>query len=90
LLTNVTSAVVYVDAGTIPALEMVARRADLDPIEGGRLTLRPLPTASVRHLAELVDGLRVAPWPRVYVDLRDTGVRGEVAAEHLREVRRGV
>lgn len=89
LLTNVTSAVVYVEAATIPALEMVARKVDLKPIEGGRLTLRPFPTVSVRHLAGTVDGLRVAPWPRVYVDLRDTGVRGEESAEHLREVRSG-
>lgn len=89
LLTNVTSAVVYVDAATIPALEVVARTVDLRPIEGGRLTLRPFPTVSVCHLTGVVDGLRVAPWPRVYVDLRDTGVRGEEAAEHLREARRG-
>jgi hypothetical protein len=65
LLTNVTSAVAYVDAATIPALEMVARRVDLEPIERGRLTLRPFPTVSVRRLAQRVDGLRVAPWPRV-------------------------
>ena len=89
LLTNVTSAVVYVNATTIAELEMAARKVDLEPIEGGRLTLRPFPTVSVRRLAEPVDGLRVAPWPRVYVDLRGTGVRGEEAAEHLREVRRG-
>jgi hypothetical protein len=56
------------------------------PIEGGRLTLRPFPTVAVRRLAETIDGLRVAPWPRVYVDLLSAGVRGEEAAEHLREV----
>ncbi|MGD0836257.1 MAG: hypothetical protein ABSB49_06400, partial [Polyangia bacterium] len=28
-------------------------------------------------------------WPRVYADLRHTGVRGEEAAEHLREIVRG-
>lgn len=31
-------------------------------------------------------GLRVAPWPRVYADLRAVGVRGEEAVEHLREM----
>jgi len=34
-------------------------------------------------------GIRVVPWPRVYADLRLVGVRGEDAAEHLREVMRG-
>lgn len=29
------------------------------------------------------------PWPRVYVDLPAEGVRGEEAAEHLREVMHG-
>ncbi len=60
--------------------------ADLRPIEGGRLTLRSFPTVAVRELAGEVGGLRVAPWPHVYVDLRRSGVRGEEAAEHLREV----
>lgn len=85
-LTAVTTAEVYVDADSIPLLEAVATAADLRPIEGGRLTLRPFPTAAVRELASEVGGLRVAPWPRVYVDLRQSGVRGEEAAEHLREV----
>ena len=66
-----------------------AAAVNLRPIEGGRLTLRPFPTVAVRALASKVDGLRVAPWPRVYVDLRRSGVRGEEAAEHLREVFRG-
>jgi hypothetical protein len=85
-LTTVTSTEVYVDADTIVGLEAIAADAGLRPIEGGRLTLRPFPTIAVRRLAETLDGLRVAPWPRVYVDLRRSGVRGEEAAEHLREV----
>jgi len=85
-LTTVTSTEVYVDADTIVGLEAIAADAGLRPIEGGRLTLRPFPTVAVRRLAETLDGLRVAPWPRVYVDLRRSGVRGEEAAEHLREV----
>ena len=86
LLTGVSSVEVYVEADTVEGLEAVAASADLRPIEGGRLTLRPFPTASVRSLADEVEGLRVAPWPRVYVDLQAEGVRGEEAAEHLREV----
>lgn len=85
-LTTVTSAEVYVDADTIAGLEAVASDADLRPIEGGRLTLRPFPTVTVRRMAKGVDGLCVSPWPRVFVDLRASGVRGEEAAEHLREV----
>lgn len=88
-LTTVNSADVYVDADTILGLEAVARAANLRPIEGGRLTIRPFPTVSVHRLATVTDELRVAPWPRVYADLRTAGVRGEQAAEHLREVVRG-
>lgn len=86
LMTTIGSAVVYVAASSLVELEAVARRAGLKPIEGGRLTLKPFPTTTSQILATVVDGLRVAPWPRVYADLRMTGVRGEDAAEHLREV----
>lgn len=86
LLTSFTSADVYVAADTVVGLEAVAARAGLRPVEGGRLTLRPFPSVTVRRLATDADGLRISPWPRVYVDLRSSGVRGEDAAEHLREV----
>ena len=85
-LTTVTAADVYVDAETILGLEAAAAAAGLRPIEGGRLTLRPFPSVTARRLATRVDGLIVAPWPRVFADLRTVGVRGEEAAEHLREV----
>lgn len=85
-LTASGTAVVYVDASTIAELEHVARIAQLDPIDGGRLTLAPFPTSASRTLSREVDGLMVAPWPRVYADLRTVGVRGEEAAEHLKEV----
>jgi hypothetical protein len=86
LLTTVSSARVYVDAASVAGLEALASKSDLRPIEGGRLTLAPFPTTSTRLLAHTVENMRVAPWPRVYVDLLATGVRGEEAAEHLREV----
>lgn len=85
-LTAVTHAAAYVDADSIVGLESVAGEAGLKPIEGGRLTLRPFPTAAVRALSKMADGLHVAPWPRVYADLLNEGVRGEEAAEHLLEV----
>lgn len=88
-LSAVSTAEVYVDADSMALLEAAAIAVNLRPIEGGRLTLRPFPTVTVRELASKADGLRVAPWPRVYVDLRRSGVRGEEAAEHLREVIRG-
>ena len=55
---------------------------------GGRLILRPFPSAGTRHLTTDTDGLRIAPWPRIFADLRHLGVRGEEAAEHLRDRRR--
>lgn len=85
-LTAIGATEVYVDADSLAGLKAVAAEAGLRPIEGGRLTLRPMPTKGVRRLATEVEGLRVAPWPRVYVDLRSVGVRGEEAAEHMWEV----
>lgn len=88
-LTTVTHAAAYVEADSMVGLESVASKAGLRPIEGGRLTLKPFPTVTVRALAKKADGLKIAPWPRVYVDLLNEGVRGEEAAEHLLEIIRG-
>ena len=88
-LSSVSRAMIYVDANSIVELEAIAKKAQLRPIHGGRLTLKPFPTASTERLRKLVDGLCVAPWPRVYADLRAEGVRGEEAAEHLFEVCHG-
>ncbi len=88
-LTDITAGDVYVDARGEADLRNVARDAQLEPMDGGRLVLRPFPTQSSRRLATDDGGIRVAPWPRVYADLRQVGVRGEEAAEHLKEVRRG-
>ena len=88
-LTAVTHAAIYVDADTIVTLEAIAVDAGLRPIQGGRLTMKPFPTVTVKNLARKEQGLRIAPWPRIYVDLRNEGVRGEEAAEHLLEVIRG-
>lgn len=88
-LTDVTVGDVYLDARTEPDLRNAARAAQLEPMEGGRLMIRPFPTQASRRLASDDAGVKVAPWPRVYADLRQIGVRGEEAAEHLREVLRG-
>ncbi len=86
LVTSVRSALVYIDAGTRPALETVAREVGLTPVEGGRLVLAPIPTVTTIPHSRTVAGVRVAPWPRVFADLQISGVRGEEAAEHLWEV----
>lgn len=88
-LTAIGSTEVYVETRTLAGLAAAANEVGLRPIEGGRLMLRPMPTQGVRRLTTEVGGLRVAPWPRVFADLRTVGVRGEEAAEHLWEVMRG-
>ncbi len=86
LVTSVETANVYVSASTVAELELAASTAGLRPIEGGRLVLAPVPTETTLKLATVVDGLRVAPWPRLVADLRRSGVRGEEAAEQVKEV----
>lgn len=85
-LTQMGSATLYVDATGDLGLLAIARRAGLEPLEGGRLLLRPFPTRASARLAEDRDGIKVTSWPRTYADIRFEGVRGEEAAEHLREV----
>lgn len=85
-LTSLGGIDVYVEANTITGLEAAARAAGLEPIEGGRLTLRSFPTVTSHRLSTREHRLNIAPWPRVYADLRLIGVRGEEAAEHLLEV----
>lgn len=86
LVTSVGIADVYVVGSTVTELEAAASAVGLRPIDGGRLVLTPLPTQTTLHLSTVVDGVRVAPWPRLVADLRRSGVRGEEAAEHLLEV----
>ena len=89
LVTSVGTAETYVDAGTVSELELVAVEVGLRPIIGGRLRLTSFPTVTTRRMSVVADGLRVAPWPRLVADLRRSGVRGEEAAEHLKEVAAG-
>jgi hypothetical protein len=86
VMTQVTPIEVYVSGKTPGDLRGVAFAADLTEIEGGRLQLRPFPTpASTKVTTEIRPGLRSVLWPRAYADLRTAGVRGEDAAEHLRQ-----
>ncbi len=85
-LSSVSRATIYVDASSLLELQALATKSKLRPIESGKLTLRPFPTVSTKKLRDTANGLCVAPWPRVYADLRAEGVRGEEAAEHLFEV----
>jgi len=86
LVTSVGAANVYTVAATPADVAVAASTVGLRPIEGGRLTLSPLPTRTTLSLARVADGLRVAPWPRLVADLRRSGVRGEEAAEQVKEV----
>lgn len=88
LVTSVGTADVYLVASSFPELESAATAAGLKPIEGGRLVLSQLPTPTTLEMASVIDGLRIAPWPRLVADLRRSGVRGEEAAEHVKEVLR--
>ena len=86
-MSSVSQATVYVMGNTSAELLGLAEALKLRPVEGGRLTLEPFPSSATRLLATVErDSLRVAPWPRVYADLQQEGVRGEEAAEHLYEV----
>lgn len=90
-LTRVATAEIYVDCKTPAQLVALLADFDLRPVPGGRLLLRPFPSAAVARLSQAAaigdhpERTRCAPWPRVYVDLLHAGVRGEDAAAHLRE-----
>ncbi len=87
LQTQIAPLVVYIDATTPATLADAARRAELHTLDGGRLTMRPFPSTITQRLSHMISpGLNSVPWPRAYADLLTTGVRGEDAAEHLREV----
>lgn len=86
LLTHVAITEVYLSVGTIAQLEAASRLVGLSPIPGGRLILKTTPTQISEYLTTRKNSLVIAPWPRVYADLRETGVRGEEAAEHLKDV----
>jgi hypothetical protein len=86
VLTEVSPLEVYVSGRTPSDLGRVAYSAGLRAMEGGRLVLRPFPTpAGDKLITSDKDDFRSMLWPRVYADLRMTGVRGEDAADHLRE-----
>jgi hypothetical protein len=86
MLTEVTPMEIYVTGRTPGDLRQAAAVAGLHELEGGRLLLRPFPTpANGKVTQEIKPGLVSVLWPRAYADLRTAGVRGEDAAEHLRE-----
>ena len=84
--TTIAPMEIYVPGRTPSDLRRVATVGGLKEIEGGRLLLRPFPTPAGATLSKQdPKGFRSMLWPRVYADLRTTGVRGEDAADHLRE-----
>jgi hypothetical protein len=87
VMTEITPMEVYVTGKTPGDLRRAMFAAGLKEIDGGRLQVRPFPTsAGSRVTTEIMPGLYSVLWPRAYADLRTAGVRGEDAAEHLREV----
>lgn len=84
-LTEVAPLEIYAQAKSRAELRQIALAAGVSERNGGRLLLRPFPTPAKDALSRLEGKTWVACWPRVYADLRATGVRGEDAAEHLRE-----
>ncbi len=87
LQTEIAPIEIYVPGKSWSDLRRAAMAARLQEMEGGRLLLRPFPTpAGARLTKQDAEGFRSMLWPRVYADLRTVGVRGEDAAEHLREV----
>jgi hypothetical protein len=88
-LSTLSHATIYVDARSMAELETLSSAAGLRPIQSGRLTMKPFPAVSVQRLSKPHGVLRIAPWPRVFADLLNEGVRGEEAAEHYFEVVNG-
>jgi hypothetical protein len=86
-LTDIGTGEVFIEGKTASDLAVAADRVSAKPLDGGRLVLRLFPSTATASLSKHADGLCVAPWPRVYADLRSVGVRGEDAAEHLREMK---
>ncbi|MCV7052896.1 hypothetical protein H7H82_20255 [Mycobacterium heidelbergense] len=77
---------IYVAGKTWSDVRRAALAAGLQEMDGGRLVLRPFPTPAGAKITETIaDGFRSVLWPRAYADLRISGVRGEDAAEHLRD-----
>lgn len=89
-LTEVDPLEIYLDARTLAELRQVGREVGLNEAAGGRLLLRPFPTPARDALSTTVGEQRLTSWPRVFADLRMIGVRGEEAAEHLRDQMRAV
>jgi hypothetical protein len=86
MLAEPTPIEIYVAGRTTGDLRKAAEISGLRIIQGGRILLRPFPTpANDIVAAEVKPGLFSVFWPRSYADLRTVGVRGEDAAEHLRE-----
>ncbi len=82
-LSNLTHGLVYVQAFAITDLLNAASTARVSPLEGGRLTLAAFPHPAMARLRSWTGEMCLAPWPRIYRDLRAEGVRGETAAEHF-------
>lgn len=84
--TQISPLQIYLDVSSPATMVAALARVGLEPLEGGRLVVAPFPSKATRRLVNANLPLPVVPWPRTYADLQHAGVRGEEAAEHLREV----
>ena len=84
--TQISPLEVYLDASSPVTMVAALKSVGLESLEGGRLVVAPFPSESTRRLVNANSPVPVVPWPRAYADLQHAGVRGEDAAEHLRQV----
>ncbi len=88
IATQVAPLVIYLDVLNKAGIVAFCKEIGLQPIDGGRLQLRPFPNVVTKHLVRSLpdEDVRSVSIARAYADLRDTGVRGEDAAEGMRHM----
>lgn len=86
--TQIAPLVVYLGVRDMAGLLAASRRANVEPMDSGRLQLRPFPSKANQLLTRRIERTAVSSvsFARAYADLRDVGVRGEGAAGGLKDI----